>query len=103
MLYTYAITALVAALLSAGAVWRVQDWRYAEKELERQQFEAESRKMRERAVSLASENHEKAKERERVVYKVVTETIERIVDRPVYSNICMDEDGIMAINRGEVK
>jgi len=103
MLYTYAITALIAALLSAGAVWRVQDWRYAEKELERQQFEAESRKMRERAVSLASENHEKAKERERVEYRVVTETIERIVDRPVYSNICMDEDGIMAINRGETK
>lgn len=60
MLYTYAITALIAALLSAGAVWRVQDWRYAEKEVARLQLEAESRKMREKAVSLASENHEKA-------------------------------------------
>ena len=103
MLYTYAIAAIIAALLSGGVVWRVQDWRYAEKEVARLQFEAEARKMRERAISLASVNHEKAKERERVEYKVVTETIERIVDRPIYTNICMDEDGVMAINRGEVK
>lgn len=100
---TYVTTCLVTALLAAAATWRVQDWRYAEKEVARLQLEAEARKMREKAVSLASENHEKAKEKERVVYKVVTETIERIVGRPVYSNICMDEDGIMAINRGEVK
>lgn len=103
MLYTYALTALIAAALSAATAWQIQDWRFDAKELSRLQVEVESRRMREKAISLAGENYEKAKEKERVQYKVVTETIERIVDRPVYSNICIDEDGILAINRGAAK
>jgi hypothetical protein len=103
MLYTHAIAALLAAAVSSVAVWNIQDWRFSAKELERLEQEREVRMMREKAISAAAANLEKAKEGERVVYRTIVKTVERIVERPVYSNVCLDADGVMAINRGSLE
>ena len=99
----YLIIAAISAVLSFGAGWTVQGWRFGEKEATRLEQEREAKIMREKAISSVAVALEKAKEKERVVYLTITETVERIVDRPVYSNICLDEDGVMAINRGTLK
>ena len=104
MLYTYIAAALIAAAaLSGFGTWKVQDWRYAEKENERLEQEAEAKKIREKAISAASDTQEKTREKERVVYRTITKTVDRIIERPVYSNVCLDDDGILAINRGKVE
>ncbi len=41
-------------------------------------------------------------EKEKIVYrdkvKVVTKNLEKIVERPVYKNICLDKDGVDSFN-----
>ena len=34
----------------------------------------------------------------RIVYRTVTEMVDRIVDRPVYRNTCFDDDGLRLVN-----
>lgn len=94
------IAAAIAALLAFGSAWKVQSWRFDAREKERLEQEHEAIKMREKTVTTASTNYEKKKEATRIKYVTVVETIEKIVDRPVYKNICIDEDGLKTINEG---
>lgn len=34
----------------------------------------------------------------RIIYKTITQTVDRIVERPVYSGACLDDDGLRAVN-----
>jgi len=40
-----------------------------------------------------------AKATRKTVYKTVTKTVDKIIDRPVYKNICVDEQGLEAANK----
>lgn len=93
------ITAAVAAVLAFGAAWKVQDWRHDAAELERREDAAEVERLRARKADTAAVSHEEFKERERVVYQVITETVDRIVERPVYRNVCLDADGLAALKQ----
>ena len=46
----------------------------------------------------ASEDYEQTKEAERVKTETITRTVQKIVDRPVYINTCLDDDGVRLIN-----
>ena len=46
----------------------------------------------------ASEDYEQTKETERVKTETITRTVQKIVDRPVYINTCLDDDGVRLIN-----
>ena len=46
----------------------------------------------------ASADYEKLKSEQRVKNKVVIKEVQKIIDRPVYRNICIDADGVSAIN-----
>lgn len=46
----------------------------------------------------ASADYEKLKSEQRVKYEVVIKEVQKIIDRPVYHNICIDDDGVSAIN-----
>lgn len=50
-----------------------------------------------RKVDVAATSHEQFQERERVVYQTITETVDRIVERPVYRNVCLDTSGLRAL------
>jgi len=94
------IAAALAGVLAFGSAWKIQDWRFGSKEKERLEQVQEAKRMREKQVVTASENYEKKKEVTRVKYVTITQEVEKIVDRPVYKNICIDEDGIKLINEG---
>ncbi len=98
----YLIIAAVAALIASATTWQVQDWRYGNKERERLEAEAEARKMREKTITAAATQHETAKAAESVRYRTVIKYVDRIIDRPVYTNICIDQDGLDAINNGVI-
>lgn len=98
MIWTYVATALVAAALSFGGAWKVQNWRHDAMEKERIENEAELQRIKARRVDVAAVAHEVFKEKERVVYEVITQTVDKIVERPVYRNVCLDDDGLRALN-----
>ena len=45
-----------------------------------------------------SADYEKLKSEQRVKNKVVIKEVQKIIDRPVYRNICIDANGVSAIN-----
>ena len=97
-MYTYLLTVIISVVLTFTSVWKVQEWRYEAKDKARIEAEAEARKFKEKTMSGASVAYETKKEVQRVKYVKVVETVDRIVDRPVYKNVCIDEDGLKAIN-----
>jgi len=46
----------------------------------------------------ASEDYEQTKETERVKTETITRTVQKIVERPIYINTCLDDDGVRLIN-----
>lgn len=82
----------------------MQEWRHDAMDLARIEASKETERLRARAADSASANHEGFKEKERVVYQTITETVDRIVERPVYRAACFDDDGLRQLNaaiRGE--
>jgi hypothetical protein len=49
-------------------------------------------------LNAAAQALEVAKNEKEIVYRTITQTVDRIVDRPVYRNVCLDADGLRNIN-----
>jgi cytochrome c1 len=97
MLYTHAAAALLGAALAFGGAWKVQDWRYGKKEADRLAALVKAETKRDKASYEAATNFEKGRTRVETVFNTITETVEVIVDRPVYRNVCLDPDGLRAL------
>jgi hypothetical protein len=98
MIYTYVAAALIGLAVGGTSIWRFQEWRHDAQDKERIETARETERLRARTADKASEKHEIFKERERVVYQTITETVDRIVERPVYRNDCLDADGVRELN-----
>lgn len=98
MIYTYVATAFIASLLTMAGTWQVQNWRFNAKEKERLEAKQEKDRNDRRAVGIVAGNYEVEKEKQRIKYVAIVETVEKVVERPIYKNICLDQDGIDAIN-----
>lgn len=98
MIYTH-IAALILGLAVGGiGAWNVQAWRADSAELKRTQAAKTAFLRREKEAYAPSVAHEQFKQRERVVYEVITETVDKIIERPVYRNVCIDPDGLRSLN-----
>lgn len=97
MIYTYAATALVAVGIGFAGGYKLQDWRYGAIEAKRLSAIAEAEKKRDKASYGASVTFEKGRTQVETRYQTITETIEKIVDRPIYRNVCLDPDGLQAL------
>ena len=97
MIYTHAAAALIAGALAFGGAWKVQDWRYGAIEAKRLSAMAEAEKKRDKASYAAATTFEKGRTRVETVFETITETVETIVDRPVYRNVCFDDSGVQAL------
>ena len=80
---------IASRIYSAGAASVQAQWDAAE----RQQRKDEMEKANAAALGLERKN-EKAK----VVYRNITRTVDRYIDRPVYRNVCFDADGLRDAN-----
>lgn len=97
MLWTYAASLLAGIAIGFGGAWKAQDWRYGAIESKRLSAAVEAEKARDKSSYDASVKFEKEQARVETVFQTITETVETIVDRPVYRNICIDADGLRAI------
>ena len=96
-MYVYVAVALIAAVLSGAGTWRVQDWRYAAKEVARMEAAQEARRMAEKQGDGAAVGHEGDKVRIRKVFVPINQEVERVVEKSVYRDICFDDDGLRLI------
>lgn len=96
-MYVYVAVALLAAFLSGAGTWKVQDWRYAAKDKERMEAAQEARRMAEKQGDGAAVGHEGDKVKIRKVFQVVNQEVERVVEKPVYRDICFDDDGLRLV------
>lgn len=98
MIYTHLAAALAGAAIAFAGAWQIQAWRADSAELKRTQAAKTEFLKREKEAYAPSVAHEQFKQRERVVYEVITETVDKIIERPVYRNVCIDPDGLRSLN-----
>ena len=97
-LYVYVIIILIAFTAGGSSAWKVQEWRYDAKEKEALELAQENAKFNRQAASKSATTFEvKRANNEEHVQIIVTE-VEKIVERPVYINMCIDDDGLRIIN-----
>jgi hypothetical protein len=97
VIYTHIAAALLAAGVAGFGAWKVQDWRYGSQEGERLELEAKERGIRAQRGDKAAAGHEADKATIQKQFVTVTETVEKIIEKPVYRDMCFDADGLRAI------
>jgi len=60
-------------------------------------YETAAKRQQEK-INKVSADYEKLKSEQRVKNEVVIKEVQKIIERPVYRNICIDADGVSAIN-----
>lgn len=96
------IGAVVIAGMSFFAGWTTQGDRRdaAERaaELQRRDAADEVRRLVVASVARAATGHVQWKERERVVFETIERQVAQVVERPVYRDVCLDDDGVRIVN-----
>lgn len=93
---------LVAAALVFTAGWTVNGWRleagYKDAQLDAMIMISNKREEAEAKNQQLSDELEKARNDRRTVYRTITQQVDKIIERPVYRNECLDADGLRSIN-----
>lgn len=97
MLWHVAAAALVAAAAGAWGGWQLRDLQADADELARVQQEQRDSLRRQEAAYGASQRHEQDGQQRREQIRTVIQEVERVVERPVYSAVCLDPDGLRLI------
>ena len=97
-LYTYAATALVALAVGFDGGWKTQGWRCDASEKQRIEQEAKERQKQLDRAHTASTTFEDKRTTNETRYRTVTVTLEKVVERPVYLQQCVDADGLQQLN-----
>lgn len=99
-LYTHAAVLIAGLSIGFSSAWTTQNWRYGAIEAKRLSALVEAEKKRDKYSYDASVKFEKEKTRVETVFQTITETVEVIVDRPVYRDTtCYTDDGLRALRR----
>lgn len=95
----YVIVAIILGSFAAGGAtsWKVQNWRHDSMEKQRIEQESKEQGIRAQRVGTAAEAHEADKEKLRTQFVTITQTVEKIIEKPVYRDMCFDADGLRAL------
>lgn len=91
--------ALAAALLGAWCAWTVQGWRLDAQEASFTRAVNEARNRQEVRAEDASSDHAQHAEAIRTEAQIIYREVPRVVEKPVYRNVCIDPDGLRLISR----
>lgn len=95
----YVLIAIVLAAFAAGgaSAWQVQNWRHDAQEKDRIEQEAKERGIRAQRGDIAAAGHEGDKRAIEIEYREITKEVERVVEKPVYRDVCLDDDGLRVL------
>lgn len=99
MIQSHAAVALLALVLGGGTAWQVQAWRYDAREAERLEAERELRVQQARRADSAAASHEVRREQIAAEVRTIIREVEHVVERPLYRDRCLDDDGLHLLRR----
>lgn len=92
-------TIAVAGVLGGAAWggWHLRDMKAAHEDAQRVEAAAELERLRGVQADAAAGGHEADKARIRTEFVTITETLEHVIEKPVYRNVCFDADGLRTL------
>jgi hypothetical protein len=103
-MYVYVGIAVASLLIGFGGGWKTNGWRHdAAAHAASAQQQRDTLKRMDR-VDEAAASHEDFKAKEGIRYVEIVKVVTKLVDRPVYRNQCLDDDGLRILRsaiRGE--
>jgi len=90
----YVAIALIASALGGAGAWKVQGWRYEAKDKARIEAQIELSKNDRKVAQTASEGFEHDRNKANIKYRTIIQEVDRVVERPAYSQLCLDDDGL---------
>lgn len=97
MIYTHLAAFLIGAAVAGAGAWKVQNWRADAQEKERLEQAAEKRRIDAKTIDTAATGHEADKREIRTEFLTITQEVERVVEKPVYRDVCLDADGLRVL------
>lgn len=102
MLIVYAVAALAVVGAISGGIYKIHHAGYEEGKSEVQAAwdEANAKQRKEEAdkAAAAAAKVETGNAKAKVVYRTITQTVDKYIDRPIYRNVCFDADGLRDAN-----
>ena len=99
MIYTHVAAAAVSLAIGFAGGWQVQAWRWDAADLKRLEAQRSEANRQIRAIDKASEGYEGDRAAIRTEFIEITKEVERVVQKPVYRNVCLDDDGLRQLER----
>lgn len=97
MIWTHAAAALLAATLAFGSGWKVRDWKAgADRTADIEQRNRDALRRAEH-VDQAAVGYEVKREAGQQRQRVIIQEVERVIEKPIYRNVCLDDDGLRAV------
>lgn len=99
----YRLVLLVGAFVATFlAGWQVNGWRLNAKHdaelLAAAKKAKEAYTAKEKQYNEAAQALEVARNEREIVYRTIEKRVEKVVDRPVYRNVCLDDVGLRIVN-----
>ena len=91
-------TGLISLVLGFGSGMGLQKLFWIAADKERIENEAKTKENNKEKAHEASVSFEEKRTANEIRYRTVTVTVEKLVDRPVYINQCLDDDGLRTLN-----
>lgn len=94
----YAVAAIAILGILSGIAYKI---RGSGKDAIRLEWAEANRLQREKEakqIAKADEKKEKGDVKAKVVYRTITQTVDKYIDRPIYRNLCFDADGLRDAN-----
>ena len=88
----------VALVLAFGAGWRLRGIKTKAATVDQVQAQAKADVQQAQRTSEAVQQHAQVKTETEIRYVTVTREVEKLVERPVYLERCMDDDGVRILN-----
>lgn len=99
MIYTHAAAVAVGLAIGFSGGWLTQGWRWDSAELARQQKMKTDALAQVRQIDKASEGYEVDRAATKTEFTTITKEVERVIEKPVYRNVCFDDDGLRQLER----
>lgn len=99
---TWPLQAALALVLFVAGAWTGIDWeegQQAKREVRRLQVEDAARLAVRRQHRVAATGYEKDKVRIHTEFVPITQEVERVVEKPVYRDVCLDADGLRILSQ----
>ena len=92
------IAAGVALVLAFGTGWWLRGLQVKAAMVKQTQAQAQADVQQAQRTSTAVQQHAQTKTETEIRYVTVTREVEKLVERPVYLERCMDDDGLRVLN-----